>query len=131
MQWLRMRILVVDDNADVLESMVLVLQSAGYETQTTNDGRKALAQEEQPADLLITDLFMPEADGFELIAKFRQRWPKMKILVMSGGGTIVRGNYLALAFRFGADATMSKPFEPSELFKKLESLSAGVRPGSG
>jgi CheY-like chemotaxis protein len=122
-----MRILVVDDNADVLESMVLLLQSAGYETQTTNDGRKALALNEQPADLLITDLFMPEADGFELIAKFRQRWPKMKILVMSGGGTIVRGNYLALAIRFGADATMSKPFEPSELFKKLAHLTATAR----
>lgn len=122
-----MRILVVDDNADVLESMVLLLQSAGYETQTTNDGRKALAHAEQPADLLITDLFMPEADGFELIAKFRQRWPKMKILVMSGGGTIVRGNYLALAIRFGADATMSKPFEPAELFKKLKALIASIR----
>ena len=81
---------------------------------------------EQPADLLITDLFMPDADGFELIAKFRQRWPKMKILVMSGGGTVVRGNYLALAVRFGADATMAKPFEPAELFKKLKTLSAPV-----
>ncbi len=120
-----MRILVVDDNADVLESMALMLQSAGHETETTNDGRKALAMHDrQPADLLITDLFMPGTDGFETNAQFRARWPHMKIVAMSGGGQVVRGNYLGLATKFGADATVRKPFDPVELLKTLEELAA-------
>ncbi len=120
-----MRILVVDDNADVLESMALMLQSAGHETETTSDGKKALAMHDrQPVDLLITDLFMPGTDGFETIAQFRARWPTMKIVAMSGGGQVVRGNYLGLATKFGADATVRKPFDPVELLKTLEELAA-------
>lgn len=118
-----MRILVVDDNADVLESMALMLQSAGHQTATTNDGKKALEMHNrEPVDLLITDLFMPGTDGFETIAQFRARWPHMKIVAMSGGGQVVRGNYLGLATKVGADATVRKPFDPAELLETLEAL---------
>ncbi len=123
-----MRILVVDDNVDVLESMALMLKLAGHQIETTSDGRKALAMHDsQPADVLITDLFMPGTDGFETIAQFRARWPKMKIIAMSGGGQVVRGNYLSLTTKLGADVTMRKPFEPAELLKTLEALAADVR----
>jgi len=118
-----MRILVVDDNVDFLESMALLLGSAGYETETTNDGKKALAlNDHQPADLLITDIFMPDTDGLETITQFRRRWPKLKIIALSGGGEVVRVDYLRMANRFGADATMRKPVEPRELLRTVAAL---------
>lgn len=118
-----MRILVVDDNVDFLESMALLLGSAGYEIETTNDGKKALAMHDrQPADLLITDIFMPDTDGLETISQFRSRWPRLKIIAMSGGGEVVRVDYLRMANRFGADATMRKPVEPRELLRAVAAL---------
>ena len=105
-----------------------MLKIAGHQVETTSDVGKALAMHEsQPADVLITDLFMPGTDGFETIAKFRARWPKMKIIAMSGGGKVVRGNYLILATKFGADTTIPKPFEPAELLKTLQAFADDVR----
>ena len=123
-----MRILVVDDNVDFLESFALLLGSAGYETATTNDAKKALAMHDrQPADLLITDIFMPDTDGLETISQFRSRWPQLKIIAMSGGGEVVRVDYLRMANRFGADATMRKPVEPRELLRAVAALEEGPR----
>ena len=120
-----MRILVVDDNPDILESLALVLQSAGHEARTAIDSRVALRMHaERPADLLITDIFMPGADGFETIAAFRERSPGLKIIAMSGGGRVARRDYLGIAKEVGADAMMRKPFDPADLLRTLDEMSA-------
>ena len=72
---------------------------------------------------LITDIFMPEADGFELIAAFRREFSETKIVVVSGGGTRLRGvDYLRSARLIGAHATLQKPFEIKALLDLLRTL---------
>jgi DNA-binding response OmpR family regulator len=119
-----MRILVLDDNVDILESLRLLLVSGGHDAETSTDAREAIEiQSRRPADLLITDIFMPDTDGLEAIMAFRARWPKLKIVAISGGGTLAkRGDYLGVAAEIGADAMMRKPFEPQDLLDTVDRL---------
>ena len=118
-----MRVLVVDDNADVLSSMDLILSGAGHETRTCDDTRRAIElNREEPADVLITDIFMPGVDGLETITEFRSIWPNLKIVAMSGGGNISKRDYLSVALKIGADAMVRKPFEPQALLELVRQL---------
>ena len=73
-----MRVLVVDDNRDILESMRLLLVHAGHDAEISDSAGGALEiQSERPADVLITDIFMPGTDGLETIVEFRARWPRL------------------------------------------------------
>jgi CheY-like chemotaxis protein len=118
------RVLVVDDNEDMRLSVRLLLERAGYVVMVAPDGNRALElQRDQPCDLLITDIFMPEADGMETIACFRRDFPAVKIVAMSAGGRhMTGGKYLTAAGVVGADATLQKPFEASVLLKTVRSL---------
>jgi CheY-like chemotaxis protein len=118
------RLLVADDSADMRESLKIVLERAGYEVALAPDGLRALEiQRARPADVLITDIFMPERDGLETITAFRQEFPRTRIIAMSGGGVRVGGTiYLDTAETAGADATLRKPFEPKALLGVLQSL---------
>ena len=118
-----MRILVVDDNDDVLLSMNSLLEAAGHEAETASDARRALEiHRTRPADLVITDIFMPEQDGLETIVQFRSESPHVKIVAMSGGGDIAKHDYLEVAQHAGADAMLRKPFDPQQLLDTVEKL---------
>ncbi len=118
-----MRVLVVDDNADLLSSMDLILSAAGHQTRTCDDTRRAIElNREEPADVLITDIFMPGVDGLETITEFRSIWPNLKIVAMSGGGNISKRDYLSVALKIGADAMVRKPFEPQALLELVLQL---------
>ena len=117
------RILVVDDDADFRAMLRSALRIAGYTVDVARDGRAALlAQRTAPADILITDIFMPEADGFEAIDAFRKNFPSTKIIAMSGGAPILKTNYLDAAGLIGVDAALQKPFEMDELLKLLRTM---------
>jgi CheY-like chemotaxis protein len=117
------RVLILDDNPELLDSLALVLTSAGHEVDTAPSAAHALAsQRERPADVLITDIFMPDTDGLEVIAAFRSAWPRLKIIAMSGGGRMAKGNYLETAGIAGADAMLRKPFAPARLLAMLDSF---------
>ena len=116
-----MRVLIVDDNPELLEALALVLESAGHQVDTAPSAALALAsQRERPADVVITDIFMPDTDGLEAVAAFRSGWPRLKIIAMSGGGRMAKGNYLDTAKVAGADAVFHKPVEPAKLLAMLE-----------
>lgn len=122
-----MRVLVVDDNADVLLSINALLEGAGYESETASDARRAIEiHRRRPADVVITDIFMPDQDGLETIVKFRAEWPGVKIVAMSGGGDIAKQDYLQVAQHAGADAMLRKPFEPEELLRTVNRLTRGA-----
>ena len=118
------RVLVVDDSADMRESLRRLLAVEGFDAEAARDGQQALeVQRRRPAAVLITDIYMPRSDGIETIAAFRREFPRTKIIAMSGGGRVVKGAYLALAGALGADATLQKPFEFAALmqvFARLE-----------
>ena len=119
----RAHVLVVDDNSDMRSLLEIVLQRAGFETEVAADGDLALdLQRGHPADVLITDIFMPERDGIELISAFKSRFPHVKIIAMSGGGQKARADYLAVASEIGADAVLRKPFAAETLVTTLEYL---------
>lgn len=120
-----MRVLVVDDNPDMRSFVKIVLERAGFEAEVAADGQRALdLQREHPADVLITDIFMPEPDGLELIQHFKSRFPGIKILAISGGGKVAKANYLYVAAEIGAEAVLRKPFATETLIRTLQELAA-------
>ena len=123
-----MRLLIADDDADTRTTMGLLLERAGYSVRLAPDGAKALEmQREAPADVLITDLLMPEVDGIEAIDRFRREFPAIRIVAMSGGGLRVHGAaYLATAEVAGAEAVLRKPFEIEALLSVLKDLRHGT-----
>ena len=117
------RVLVVDDDADMRLSLQLALEMAGYSVRAAANGRDALeAQAREPADIVITDIFMPEADGFEIIDSLHARFPDTKIVVISGAGKISKREYLSTAAIIGVDATVQKPFDVDALITTLRAL---------
>jgi CheY-like chemotaxis protein len=116
-------IILCDDNMDQRTALRLALEQAEYSVREAANGHEALALQCQRASLvLITDIFMPEADGFELIDAVKKQFPETKIIVISGSKkTIV--DYLASARMIGIEATFQKPFKVDALLKTLERLS--------
>ena len=117
----RQAILVIDDEHDTRESLRIILEAAGYRVRTARDGSEGLRlQEAEPADAIVTDIFMPVTDGLETIREVRSRFPATKIIAVSGGGTAVRNPaYLETAGIAGAHATLVKPVAPDELLAVL------------
>ena len=114
------RIIVADDDPDLRAAVRVALEVEGYEVEAVPNGERAMqAHEKRPADILITDLFMPERDGFETVKHFRARNPGMLIVVISGWQRAQRVDHLAVALHAGADAILRKPFTPEELLDKL------------
>lgn len=118
-------VLIVDDNADMRSFVKIVLERAGFEAQVAADGERALdLQRAHPVDVLITDIFMPERDGIELIHQFKSAFPQVKIIAMSGGGRISKRDYLPFAADIGADLVLRKPFAADALLSMLRDLVA-------
>ena len=119
-----MKLLVVDDNADTRESIKLLLERAGYDVELAQNGARAVEmQRAVAAEILITDIFMPEVDGLETISHFRREFPGVRIIAMTGGGVrFDRENYLLSADVAGADVVLRKPFEKSTLLQALQKV---------
>ena len=117
------RVLVVDDDADMRLTLKLALELAGYAVEVAANGAEALeVQRREAADVLITDIFMPDSDGFEAIDAFRRQFPQTKIVVVSGGAQFSKRDYLPDAELMGVDATLQKPFEVDALLGLLRNL---------
>jgi two-component system, chemotaxis family, chemotaxis protein CheY len=117
-------ILVVDDDAEMRESVARVLAAAGYVVEVAEDGEQAIeVQRARPAEVLITDVFMPTRDGLETIQFFRESWPAVPIIAMTGGSpTGEVDDYLKVAKVAGAKVTLRKPFPARELLESLNAL---------
>ena len=117
------RILVADDDADMRLTLKLALEIAGYAVEVAGNAHEAVErQRSQPADVLITDIFMPDADGFEAIDAFRSEFPATRIIAVSGGAQFTKRDYLPDAELAGADATLQKPFDVDTLLGLLKNL---------
>ncbi|HYL25579.1 MAG TPA: response regulator [Burkholderiales bacterium] len=122
-------IILVDDNADHRLVLRMALELAGYRVREAAHGAEALRlQRERTASFLITDIFMPEADGFETIAAFRREFPQTRIIAVSGGGQRAKRDYLEAATLMGVDAAFHKPFEIERLLAALRLLGERAEP---
>ena len=110
------RILVIDDDEDFRSMLRTALEQDGYVVEEARNGREGLQRYViAPADVVITDLLMPEREGLETIRALRQMNPQVKIIAISGGGRSGRLNFLPLASMFGALRTLQKPFPLQQL----------------
>ncbi|MDY6987587.1 MAG: response regulator [Thermodesulfobacteriota bacterium] len=123
------RILVIDDDIGIRAMLRRLLEGAGYDVAEASDGRQGIRLYRQdPADLVITDLIMPEKEGLETIRELRRDFPHVKILAISGGGRVSPDEYLHMAKSFGAKRTLAKPFDPKELLEVVHELISSTAP---
>lgn len=114
------KILVIEDNAIVRNTVMRILQSAGYEVVTANDGLQGISafRREHP-DLVISDIIMPEQEGIGTIRQILGEKPDAKIIAISGGGRIGNTDFLQIARKMGARDVLPKPFDPDELLSRI------------
>ena len=117
------RILLVDDNAEFARTSSAVLHAAGHVVILAENGAVALARADLNSfDLVISDILMPEKEGFETIITLRRQFPKLAIIAVSGGGIIAAREYLHSATAFGANLALEKPFSGLELMLAVEKV---------
>jgi CheY-like chemotaxis protein len=122
------RILVVDDDELIRETLKEHLESTGLYVSLASNGLEAVAcMERERPDIIILDLFMPEMDGFETLHRLNQSARRARILAISGSGSRSDCSFLAMAAKLGADRVLNKPFTASELAAAVETLLPPVK----
>lgn len=117
------RILVIDDDEQIRIMFRNMLERDGYEVICASNGKEGIRlYRENPADLIITDLIMPEKDGMEIIMELKRDFPEVKLIAVSGGGHIKPDEYLSIANLLGAQCSFTKPFERDEILKAVKEL---------
>jgi two-component system, NtrC family, response regulator AtoC len=111
------RILVVDDDAALRDSLALLLAAEGYEVVTAADAPSALACLETPVDVVLCDVRMPGMDGLELLPELIRRLPGAPVLLMSAYGS---GDLAVEALKRGAFDYLAKPFQPAEVILAIK-----------
>ena len=115
------RILVIEDDDGVRGLLLQILEGAGYEVVGTTEGEEGIrAYRREPADLVITDIMMPEKDGVEIIRELRRDYPDVRIIAITG----FRGrfNRLPAAEYLGAQRTFLKPFSTQEMLEAVREV---------
>ncbi|MGM0914570.1 MAG: response regulator transcription factor [Pseudomonadota bacterium] len=120
------KVLVVDDEPNIVLSLEFLMQQAGFEVVTAEDGESALARvEEGPPDLVLLDISLPGISGFDVLERLRgdPTHARLPIIMLTAHGREVeREKGLAL----GADDYVTKPFSTQALVEKVKSLLAEV-----
>jgi DNA-binding response OmpR family regulator len=116
------RILVVDDEPNIVLSLEFLMQKQGFAVRSAYDGEQALeAISESPPDLILLDINMPKLNGYEVCAAVRANpeWNNVRILILTAKGRDVeREKGLAM----GADEYVTKPFSTLEVVEKVREL---------
>ncbi|HEY4778987.1 MAG TPA: response regulator transcription factor [Solirubrobacterales bacterium] len=119
------RILVCDDEPQILRALKVILRDAGYEAVAASTGEEALDRAAvKPPEAAILDLMLPDLDGVEVTRRLRE-WSRMPILVLSAVGEEDRK---VEALAAGADDYVTKPFGPRELVARLEAVLRRAQP---
>ncbi len=116
------RVLLVDDEPDLVQMVSVRLTAAGYEVVPAYDGQRALDQVKQNRpDLIILDLMLPKLDGYKVcrLLKFDERTKTIPVLIFTARAQV---EDVTLATECGADAYLTKPFEAKTLLDKLQEL---------
>ncbi|MDQ1750130.1 MAG: two-component system, OmpR family, operon response regulator KdpE [Pseudonocardiales bacterium] len=123
-----MRVLVVDDEPQIVRALVINLRARGYEANSAASGAAALVEAaKHPPDLVLLDLGLPDMDGSEVIAGLRG-WNSAPIIVLSGR---VGGADKVAALDAGADDYVTKPFGMDELMARMRAVTRRASSGTG
>jgi DNA-binding response OmpR family regulator len=119
------RILIVDDEADLVSVLRMGLEIAGFEVVEAGDGEEGLrrARQERP-DLIVLDLMLPKLDGYKVCRalKFDERYKAIPIVILSARSA---DSDRRLALDMGADQFVSKPYDMNDLISKIRQRLAG------
>ena len=114
------RVLVIDDEPQIRSMLRMMLERAGHEVEEAPDGIEGIRiYRNNPADLIISDLIMPNKDGIGMIIELKKEFPDVKIIAMSGGGLNKPEGYLEGAKKLGAQRTLTKPINRDELLRTV------------
>jgi DNA-binding NtrC family response regulator len=125
----QLEILVVDDEAIVCARLKPALEKDGYTVETFTDSaraRKRLA--EHRFDIVVTDIKMAEVDGMELLTFVREKWPKTRVIIISGFATI---DVTREAFQKGVCDVLAKPFKIRQLKELIGRVASEIQSGDG
>jgi DNA-binding NtrC family response regulator len=112
------RILIVDDEPQILASLAMVLRSSGHDVVTVEDGASAIGRIEADSfDLLITDIRMSPVDGMQVLAAARRSRPGMSTIVISAYGS---AGTVQQATDLGCTAYLKKPFGMAQLLQTVD-----------
>ena len=120
----RRRILVADDEPNIVTALEFLLEKGGYEVQVARNGDEALRMmEDGPPDLVVLDVMMPQRSGYEVSRSIRDRpeWAHVKIVMLSAKG---RAAEVGKGLAAGADLYITKPFSTRELVQRIDGLLA-------
>src|SRR5258707_12313517 len=119
------KVLIVEDDPNIVDLIRANLAVRGFDTVVSTDGAKVLAQlDTEHPDMVLLDLMLPEADGFELCRQIGERSPVAIIVVSARGGGRGKGTPLNM----GADDYMTKPFGIEELLARILATLRRTRP---
>jgi DNA-binding NtrC family response regulator len=116
------RILLIEDDDGLRVMLRRALEEQGHAVTEAREGREGLRlHRADPAELVITDIQMPDRDGLEVIMDLRRDAPGVKVIAMSGGGRAVSPTVaLEMAIPLGATAALQKPFRLEALFEAVD-----------
>lgn len=121
-------VLVVDDNAKIVEVLAAYLEAEGYDVVVAHDGPSALQQAERAhPDIALLDIMLPGIDGIELTRRFQRDWDMPVILVTAKADEIDR----LIGLEVGADDYVTKPFSPREVVARVKAVLRRTLPESG
>jgi CheY-like chemotaxis protein len=114
---------VIDDDELVRRTIADMVREAGFEAVEAEDGIAGLELiASSKADVAVIDIVMPVREGHDVIVDATRRFPSLKVLAVSGGGSAEPKEYLELARQLGAHDALAKPFRKAELIEKLKRL---------
>ena len=119
------RILVIDDEPLVRSTISTILDRAGFSVEEASDGVTGLTMfHRNPPDVVITDIFMPNGDGIEIVMEVKRSHTRTKIIAMTGGGCSGLMDIAPAAQILGADHILYKPFESEALLEAVNATLA-------
>ena len=122
------KVLIVDDEANIVAALEYLLQRSGYEVRSAPNGEEALRQVESfGPDLVLLDVMMPQRSGYDVCQRIRERpeWKRIRILMLSARGRDAEVNK---GLSLGADLYITKPFSNAELVARIGELLGDKEP---
>ncbi len=109
-------VLLIEDDFFLRAILKHALEEMGHHVvEAANASNAEALHREHSFNVVLTDLIMPECDGFELLTRFRRLFPQVRIVAMSAGGCMGAPEYLRIARQLGADDTLKKPVSERDL----------------
>ncbi len=116
---------MIDDEPYILLMLKKMLEKEGYEVDMATNGIEGISlYHDKGADLIITDIVMPEKEGLETIINLKSENPSLKVIAISGGGRVDSREYLHSAQLLGAERVFQKPFKKDEIVRAVNELLA-------